>query len=98
MDGFRPDYLDRNITPNINYLGEKTLSFIARKTEKICRKGSLQAGRQTDRQTDRGTEGQKDEQTGRPADGRTDRQTDRQTNGQTDRWAASARAKGQTDR
>ena len=23
MDGFRPDYLERNITPNINYLGKK---------------------------------------------------------------------------
>lgn len=22
MDGFRPDYLDRNLTPNINYLGK----------------------------------------------------------------------------
>ena len=23
MDGFRPDYLERDITPNINYLGKK---------------------------------------------------------------------------
>ena len=30
LDGFRPDYLDKNITPNINYLGKMILSFIAR--------------------------------------------------------------------
>ena len=29
MDGFRPDYLDKNITPNINYLGKMIPSFIA---------------------------------------------------------------------
>lgn len=33
MDGFRPDYLDRNLTPNINYLGKKISSLIARKEE-----------------------------------------------------------------
>ena len=33
MDGFRPDYLDRNITPNINYLGKMISSFLARETD-----------------------------------------------------------------
>ena len=33
LDGFRPDYLDKNITPNINYLGKMILSFIARETD-----------------------------------------------------------------
>ena len=33
MDGFRPDYLDKNITPNINYLGKMILSFIAREAD-----------------------------------------------------------------
>ena len=25
MDGFRPDFLGRNLTPNIDYLGKKNL-------------------------------------------------------------------------
>lgn len=62
MDGFRPDYLDRNITPNINYLGKMIPSFIAGLT------GS-QAGRQSYRETDRWTD--------RDTHGQTDRQTDR---------------------
>ena len=34
LDGFRPDYLDRNITPNINYLGKLMIpSFIARERD-----------------------------------------------------------------
>ena len=33
LDGFRPDYLDKNITPNINYLGKMIPSFIARETD-----------------------------------------------------------------
>ena len=72
MDGFRPDYLDRNITPNINYLGKMIPSFIAGLT------GS-QAGRQAYKETrwiDRETHGQRDT--------RTDRQTDRRRAGQTD--------------
>ena len=89
MDGFRPDYLDRNITPNINYLGKKMWSLIVKKTEKIDRKASLLAGRQSDRQTDRQvdrhtsrqTSRQTDIPTVRQADGKVDRQTDRRTEG-----------------
>ena len=100
MDGFRPDFLGRNLTPNIDYLGKKNLlpfwTFISdpKLKKQSCKQTDIQLqfdgemNRRTDGRTDgradRWTDEQIDGRKNRRADIQTDRQTDEQTDGQLD--------------
>ena len=97
MDGFRPDFLGRNLTPNIDYLGKKNLlpfwTFISdpklRSIQQSCKQTDIKVqfdgDEQTDRRTDGRTEGPTDGPTNKQTDGKTDEQTCRRTDRQTDR-------------